>query len=90
MRRSRNAFRVIIPYGAIKARADSVLSAINTKFDAIYSDDGPPSIAQQRLLKASPFIALRLIRSEPLFCQMLDYNMQFRQFLAMNSGERTF
>jgi transposase len=36
---------------------------------------GRPSIAPERLLKASLLIALYSVRSERLFCEVLDYNM---------------
>jgi transposase len=78
------------PLRRIKARADSVLSAMNAEFEAMYADGGRPSIAPERLLKASLLIALYSVRSERLFCEMLDYNMLFRWFLDMNLEERSF
>ena len=78
------------PLRRIKARADAVLSAMNAEFEAMYADGGRPSIAPERLLKASLLIALYSVRSERLFCEMLDYNMLFRWFLDMNLEERAF
>jgi hypothetical protein len=40
------------------------------------------------LLKASLLIALYSVRSDRLFCEMLDYNILFRWFLDMNLEER--
>ena len=49
---------------------------------------GRPSIPPERLLKASLLIALYSVRSDRLFCEMLDYNILFRWFLDMNLEER--
>jgi|SRR5882724_7045318 len=43
-----------------------------------------PSIPPERLLKAQLLIALYSVRSDRLFCQMLDYNILFRWFLDMS------
>jgi len=78
------------PLRRIKVQADSVLSSMNAAFEAMYALEGRPSIAPERLLKASLLIALYSVRSERLFCEMLDYNMLFRWFLDMNLEERSF
>ena len=56
----------------------------------MYASEGRPSIAPERLLKASLLTALYSVRSERLFCEMLDYNMLFRWFLDMNIEEHSF
>jgi transposase len=61
---------------------------MNSAFEAMYADCGRPSIAPERLLKASLLIALYSMRSERLFCEMLDYNMLFRWFRDMDLEER--
>jgi len=78
------------PLRQIKSQADTVLASMNAVFDAMYADCGRPSIAPERLLKASLLIALYSVRSERLFCEMLDYNMLFRWFLDMDLEERSF
>ena len=78
------------PLRRVKAQADAVLSAMSTRFDAMYAEVGRPSIAPERLLKASLLIALYSVRSDRLFCEMLDYNMLFRWFLDMSLEERAF
>jgi transposase len=78
------------PLRRIKAQADAVLASMNAAFDAMYASEGRPSIAPERLLKASLLIALYSVRSERLFCEMLDYNILFRWFLDMNLEERSF
>jgi transposase len=56
----------------------------------MYSAVGRPSIAPERLLKATLLMALYTIRSERLFCEQLDYNLLFRWFLDMNMDELSF
>ena len=78
------------PLRRIKQHADTVLGSMNPEFDRIYAEIGRPSIAPERLLKASLLIALYSVRSDRLFCEMLDYNLLFRWFLDMNLEERSF
>src|SRR5215831_360205 len=78
------------PLRRMKAQADAVLATMSAEFDAMYASVGRPSIAPERLLKASLLIALYSVRSDRLFCEMLDYNMLFRWFLGMNLEERSF
>lgn len=74
----------------VKAQADAVLATMNAAFDRIYADCGRPSVAPERLLKASVLIALYSVRSDRLFCEMLDYNMLFRGFLDRGLEEACF
>ena len=78
------------PLRRVKTQADAVLGAMSAQFDAMYAEVGRPSIAPERLLKASLLIALYSVRSDRLFCEMLDYNMLFRWFLEMSLEERSF
>jgi transposase len=63
---------------------------MNAQFDAMYATVGRPSVAPERLLTATLLIALYSVRSDRLFCEMLDYNMPFRWFLDMDLQERAF
>jgi transposase len=47
----------------------------------MYSEVARPSIPPERLLKASPLMALYTVRSERLLRKQLDYNLLFRWFL---------
>jgi transposase len=78
------------PLRGIKAHTDTVLKEMACAFDAIYASVGRASVAPERLLKATLLIALYSVRSDRLFCEMLDYNMLFRWFLDMNLEERSF
>lgn len=78
------------PLRRIKADADTVLKGMGPSFDAMYASVGRASVAPERLLKATLLIALYSVRSDRLFCEMLDYNMLFRWFLDMGLEERSF
>lgn len=76
------------PLRTIKAHADAVLRSMNADFERLYSSTGRPSIPPERLLKASLLIALYTVRSDRMFCEMLDYNILFRWFLDMSLEDR--
>lgn len=75
------------PLRPIKAQADAVLGSMSAEFDGLYAEIGRPSIPPERLLKASLLIALYSVRSDRVFCEMLDYNILFRWFLDMSLEE---
>lgn len=78
------------PLRRIKSQADAILREMNSQFESMYADVGRASVAPERLLKATLLIALYSVRSDRLFCEMLDYNMLFRWFLDMALEERSF
>jgi transposase len=78
------------PLRRVKAQADAVLRTMNARFEAMYATGGRPSIVPERLLKATLLIALYSVRSDRLFCEMLDYNLLFRWFLDMELEEASF
>jgi transposase len=75
------------PLRGLKGYADAVLRSMNGEFDRLYASTGRPSIPPERLLKASLLIALYSVRSDRMFCEMLDYNILFRWFLDMSLDE---
>lgn len=78
------------PLRRVKALADKALKSMSRTFDRMYASVGRPSIPPERLLKAQLLIALHTVRSERLFCEMLDYNILFRWFLDMSLDEPSF
>jgi transposase len=78
------------PLRSIKAQADAILRSMAPEFESMYAAVGRASVAPERLLKATLLIALYSVRSDRLFCEMLDYNMLFRWFLDMSLEERSF
>jgi transposase len=78
------------PLRHIKKQLDAVLKLLSPTFDHMYHEEGRPSIPPERLLKAKVLIALYTIRSERLFCEMLQYNLLFRWFLDLEMSEGTW
>lgn len=78
------------PLRAIKKMADEALAKLSPVFDAMYAEDGRPSIPPERLLKSMLLMALYTVRSERQFCEQLDYNLLFRWFLDMDMVEESF
>jgi transposase len=72
------------PLRSVKAIADEILREMSPLFDKIYCNSGRYSIPPERLLKSQILIALFSVRSERLFCEMLQYNILFRWFLDMS------
>ncbi len=72
------------PLRAIKNLTERALSEISADLDMLYSNNGRPSIAPERLLKGQLLMALYSVRSDRQFCEQLDYNILFRWFLDMN------
>src|SRR3972149_1709977 len=56
----------------------------------IYSKMGRPFIPPKHLLKAQLLLVLYSVRSDRMFCEMLNYNILFRWFLDMNLEELSF
>jgi transposase len=54
-----------------------VALALSDRFGAAYSNEGRPSIAPERLLRALLIQALYSVRSERLLIQQMDYNLLF-------------
>jgi len=78
------------PIRTIKRYIDEVLRRMNRQFDAMYAQEGRPSIPPERLLKAKVLIALFSVRSENLFVEQLHYNLLYRWFLDMDLSEAVF
>jgi transposase len=78
------------PIRKIKELADDALEQLSPIFDAMYADEGRPSIPPERLLKATILMALFSVRSERLFCEQLAYNLLYRWFLDMDMTEPVF
>ncbi|SEG33153.1 transposase, partial [Thauera chlorobenzoica] len=60
------------PLRRIKTLADMVLRTMSPQFDALYADGGRPSIAPERLLRASLLQCLFSIRSERALVEHID------------------
>lgn len=78
------------PLRVIKPIVDRILREMDPLFNAMYAEEGRPSIPPERLLKAQLLIALYSVRSRNLFAEQLNYNLLFRWFLDMDLTEPGF
>jgi transposase len=72
------------PLRAVKKRADAVLGAMRTDFEAAYSRMGRPSIPPEMLLKALLLKALYSIRSERQLVEQIRMNLLYRWFIDLS------
>jgi len=75
------------PLRLIRKITDAALSALSDKFDAAYSTEGRPSIAPERLLRASLIQAFYSVRSERQLMEQTNYNLLFRWFIGLSVDE---
>lgn len=78
------------PLRQLKPLAEEALGRLSPTFDAMYAEDGRPSVPPERLLKATLLMALFSVRSERALCEQLRYNMLFRWFLDMDMTDEPF
>jgi transposase len=67
--------------------ADLVLRSMSPTFDSLYAEGGRPSIAPERLLRASLLQCLFSIRSERALVEHIDFNMMYRWFVGLTLDE---
>jgi transposase len=66
------------PLRPIRNMVNQALAELSGEFQAMYSREGRPSIAPEKLLRALLLQVLYTIRSERLLMEQLDYNLLFR------------
>ncbi|MBV8207647.1 MAG: IS5 family transposase [Acidobacteria bacterium] len=72
------------PLRAIRLTVDEVLRSLSRDFDRMYAQQGRPSIAPERLLRALVLQMLYSVRSERLLMEEIDYSILFRWFVGLN------
>jgi transposase len=75
------------PLRKIKGVVDAALASLDTEFETLYADEGRPSIAPERLLRAALVQILFSIRSERQLMEQLEYNLLFRWFVGLSIDE---
>ena len=75
------------PLRKLRVLFDEILKSMNAEFEEVYSRRGCPSIALERLLRASLLQTLFTIRSERQLVQHIEYNLLNRWFVGMNIDE---
>ena len=61
----------------------NALASLDGDFAVLYSTEGRPSIAPERLLRASLIQILCSVRSERLLMEQMQYNLMFRWFVGL-------
>ncbi|MBF8178382.1 MAG: IS5 family transposase [Burkholderiaceae bacterium] len=75
------------PLRKLRVLVDAILVNMNYDFQTLYSRRGRPSIAPERLLRASLIQTLFSIRSERQLVQHIEYNLLYHWFVGMNLDE---
>jgi transposase len=71
------------PIRIIRRIVNEVLDRLDADFAAMYAAIGRPSIAPEKLLRASLLQAFFTVRSERLLMERLDYDLMFRWFVGL-------
>ena len=71
------------PLRKIRQIVNDALASLDAEFAALYTDFGRPSIAPERLIRASLLQMLFSIRSERQLMEQMDYNLLFRWFVGL-------
>jgi transposase len=71
------------PLRKIRQIVNDALSALDGEFSKLYASEGRPSIAPEKLLRASLLQAFFSVRSERQLMEQLDYNLLFRWFVGL-------
>src|SRR5208337_2513277 len=75
------------PAREIRVLVDRALARMDAQLDELYSSTGRPSIAPERLLRASLLMVLYSIRSERQLMEQLNYNLLFRWFVGLEMDD---
>lgn len=75
------------PLRKIRNYVRAILVDLDQDFAKLYSEDGRPSIAPERLLSALLLQAFYGIRSERQLMEQLDYNLLFRWFVGLSPDD---
>ena len=71
------------PLRKIRQVVNEALVGLDADFDALYTDFGRPSIAPERLIRASLIQILFSVRSERQLMEQMQYNLLFRWFVGL-------
>jgi transposase len=75
------------PARQIRVLVDRALVRLDTELEKLYSDTGRPSIAPERLLRATLLMILYSIRSERQLMEQINYNLLFRWFVGLEMDD---
>ena len=71
------------PLRKVRQVVNDALTSLDAEFDGLYAADGRPSIAPERLIRASLIQILFSVRSERQLMEQMQYNLLFRWFVGL-------
>ena len=71
------------PLRKIRQVVNDALASLDAEFEELYTDFGRPSIAPERLIRASLIQILFSVRSERQLMEQMQYNLLFRWFVGL-------
>jgi transposase len=71
------------PLREVRRIVNEALISLDAEFDRLYAAEGRPSIAPERLLRASLIQILFSVRSERQLMEQMQYNLLFRWFVGL-------
>jgi transposase len=71
------------PLRKVREIVNDALAGMDAEFDRLYAREGRPSIAPERLLRASLVQILFSVRSERQLMEQMQYNLLFRWFVGL-------
>jgi transposase len=71
------------PLRSIRELVNGALARLDGRFERLYSPEGRPSIAPERLIRASLLQLFYSIRSERQLMERLDFDLLFRWFVGL-------
>jgi transposase len=71
------------PLRKVREIVNDALASMDAEFDRLYAKEGRPSIAPERLLRASLVQMLFSVRSERQLMEQMQYNLLFRWFVGL-------
>ena len=78
------------PLRPIRLIVDAALERLSSRFEALYSHTGRPSVPPEKLLRALLLQVFYSVRSEALLMEQLDYNLLFRWFVGLHMDEKVW
>src|SRR6188472_4617891 len=75
------------PLRRIRQVVNDALASLDAEFDRLYSAEGRPSVAPERLIRASLIQILFSIRSERQLMEQMQYNLLFRWFVGLSPDD---
>jgi transposase len=75
------------PARQIRVLVDRALERMDAELEKLYSDTGRPSIAPERLLRATLLMILFSIHSERQLMEQMNYNLLFRWFVGLEMDD---